>query len=106
MTARARSRATAPPATTKLGRGLRALSGMFAGGLVVLALALVGVAIVATRAGSPGPGLDVLVWHAAAAVAAVPTQWLADRRPGMRGGLAAVAVLVIAAAVLTAYWVL
>jgi hypothetical protein len=79
---------------------LRGFTGVLAGGLVVLALAL-GVAwVVATRTGSPGPAPWFLVWHALAAVAAVALQVRADRR----SPLAALGVLGISAAVLGVLW--
>ncbi|GAA3221726.1 hypothetical protein GCM10017691_07010 [Pseudonocardia petroleophila] len=83
---------------------LRRVSGVFAGGLVVLAVAL-GVAwVVSTRTGSPGPAGDFLAWHGVAAVAAVVAQVRADRARDGRGVGAALVVLLISAAVLAALW--
>jgi hypothetical protein len=82
-------------------RGLRALSGVLAGGLVVLALALVGSWVVATRLGVPGPPVSFLVWHGLAAVAAVALQVRADRA---RSSAAALGVVVLSAVVLAALW--
>lgn len=90
---------------------LRAVSGVLAGGLVVLAVAL-GVAwVVATRTGSAGPRPGFLFWHGCAAVAAVGLQLRADRAPARRmagrdvGGIvAALAVVAISAVVLAALW--
>ncbi|WP_300010046.1 hypothetical protein [Pseudonocardia sp.] len=79
---------------------LRGLSGVLAGGLVVLALALGLAWVVATRVGSPGPAPWLLAWHALAAVAAVVLQVRADRA----GPAAAVGVLAISAAVLGVLW--
>jgi hypothetical protein len=90
--------------STRAGRLLRGLSGLLAGGLVVLAVAL-GVAwYVADQSGSSGPGVQTLVWHAVSAVAAVLAQRYADRHRDMGGVLAACAVIVIAAALLTVEW--
>lgn len=86
------------------GGSLRAFSGLLAGGLVALLVAL-GIAwYVADRTGTSGPGVDTLVWHVLAAVAAVLTQRYADRHPGAGGAAAAVAVIVIAAVLLTTEW--
>ncbi|MBW0117551.1 hypothetical protein [Pseudonocardia abyssalis] len=85
-------------------RALRKVSGVLAGGLVVLAVAL-GVAwVAATRTGAPGPAGSFLAWHAVAAVAAVVAQIRADRAPDGRGAGAALVVLVISAVVLAALW--
>lgn len=83
---------------------LRRVSGVFAGGLVVLAVAL-GVAwVMATRTGEPGPDGAFLAWHAVAAVAAVVAQVRADRAPAGRGAGAAALVLLISGVVLAALW--
>lgn len=84
---------------------LRGLSGVLAGGLVVLALAL-GVAwVVATRTGAPGPAPSFLAWHAVAAVVAVVAQVRADRAAdGGHGAGAALAVVGVSAVVLAALW--
>ena len=83
---------------------LRRISGVLAGGLVVLAVAL-GVAwVVATRSGSPGPAPGFLAWHALAAVAAVVAQVRADRAPDGRSTVPALLVVVISVVVLAALW--
>ena len=90
--------------STRAGRLLRGFSGLLAGGLVVLLVAL-GVAwYVADQAGSLGPGAQTLVWHAVAAVAAVVAQRHADRHRDVGGVLAACAVIVITAVLLTVEW--
>jgi hypothetical protein len=90
--------------STRAGGLLRGLSGLLAGGLVALLLAL-GIAwYIADRAGTSGPGGQTLVWHAVAAVAAVLAQRDADRHRGMRGALAACTVIVITAVLLTVEW--
>ncbi len=83
---------------------LRSLTGLLAGGLVALAVALVGAWVIADQLASPGPGTGTLIWHGAAAVAAVLTQRRADRQPGVGGTLAACGVLVITAVVLAVQW--
>jgi hypothetical protein len=79
------------------------VSGVLAGGLVALAVALVSSWVIATRLGVPGPPVSFLVWHALAAVAAVVLQVRADRA---RSAGASAAVVVLAAAVLSALWFL
>jgi hypothetical protein len=82
----------------------RTLTGLLAGGLVALALALVVAWLAADRIGSPGPGPVMLIWHGVAAVLAVLAQVQADRRGGLPGRLAMAAVVVITAAVLAVQW--
>jgi hypothetical protein len=90
---------------SRSGARLRGFTGLLTGGLVVLVVALVVAWAVAERAGTPGPGTGTLAWHASAALAAVIAQSQADRRPGTPGVLAAVAVLVITAVLLTVEWI-
>lgn len=85
---------------------LRGFSGVLAGGLVVLVLALGAAWVVAERNGTPGPGASTLLWHAGAAFVAVLAQRQADRRPGAAGTVAALAVVAITAALVTAQWLL
>lgn len=84
--------------------GLRALTGVLAGGLVALAIALVAAWFVADTIGSPGPSPAVLVGHGLAAVAAVAAQVLADRRTGPPAALAMTSVVVISVVVLVGRW--
>lgn len=86
------------------GRALRAVAGVLAGGLTVLALVLVAGFAFARVEHSPGPGLATMVGHGVAAAAAVVLAVAADRRWDSRGSLAAAAVIVLAALVLAVYW--
>lgn len=86
------------------GRFLRGLSGVFAGGLVVLVVALVVAWVVAAREGSPGPGAGMLAVHAVTAAVAVAVQVYADRTPGPRGTFAALGVIAVIGAVLSWAW--
>ena len=96
-----------PERPRRAGLGLRALrgfSGVLAGGLVALAVT---VAVAQWLIGSverPGPGPAVVAGHAAAALAAVGLQLVADRSRGARALLATVAVLVLTALVLWFGW--
>lgn len=79
-------------------------SGVLAAGAVVLAA---GVGMLQWLAGSrdfPGPGGDVVAGHLSAAVAVVVLQWVADRRRGAPGVLAALGVLVVVALLLWFGW--
>jgi hypothetical protein len=83
---------------------LRGLSGIAAGGLVALFVALLVGWVLTTRTGTAGPGAAMLVGHGIAAVAAVVGQVVADRRTDRVGALAAAGVVVVAVAVLCGYW--
>ncbi len=88
------------PGTGGAGRWL-GVTGLVAGGLAVLALALAASWVVAPRWGLPGPAPDLLAWHAGAAVAVVAAQVRADRTGRSR---AALAVTGAALAVLALLW--
>lgn len=90
--------------TGRGGSWLRGLTGLLAGGLIVLTLALAVGYFLAERAGTVGPGPGTLVWHGLAAVAALVAQLYADRHADLRGTLAAFGVAVITAAVLAGQW--
>ena len=95
----------APPRPPRPGPGGAgrwiATTGLVAGGLAVLALALAASWVVAPRWGLPGPAPDLLAWHVGVAVAVVAAQVRADRsgRPGI-----ALAVTGAALAVLAVLW--
>ena len=101
-------RATDPAAgglpPRRAGSWSRTISGLLAGGLVGLAVALAVGWVLADRTNSPGPGPSTLIWHGLAAVAAVVAQSQADRRRGLGGAVAASAVVVITVVVLAAQW--
>lgn len=83
---------------------MRTVSGVLAGGVVVLALVVVAAAVLASRRAVAGPQLSMVVSHLAAAVAAVFAQVLGDRR-GLAGALgAALVVVAISAALLWTQW--
>jgi hypothetical protein len=85
---------------------LHGFSGLLAGGLAALAVGLFAAWIVAKEAGATGPGTSTLVWHTVAAVTAVAAQVFADRRTGLRSTVAAVVVIAVTAAVMTAQWII
>jgi hypothetical protein len=82
----------------------RGFGGTLAVGLVLLALALIGVQVYASTHDLPGPGLDVVGGHVAAAVAAGVAQALADRRKGRVAAVCGVVVVVLTALTMWFYW--
>ncbi|GAB0107289.1 hypothetical protein JMUB6875_62830 [Nocardia sp. JMUB6875] len=85
-------------------RIVRGLSGIIAGGTVVLAATVVGTAIIGVRRGFPGPGWLDVTWHVAAAVAVVAAQIYTDRRQGFTAFLGSLVVFGIAGYLLWAQW--
>jgi hypothetical protein len=81
-----------------------ALSGVLAGGLVALAIAVCLAQWLAGSSGDPGPGSRAVVGHVLAALSAVVLQLVAERFPGRVATLAAWSVVVLAAAVLWFGW--
>jgi hypothetical protein len=81
-----------------------AFSGTLCAGLVVLAVVLVGAWLVAVFSGDPGPRGALVAGHAAAAVAAVGLQRVADRRADPVGWLAAGGVLLVTVLVGLVFW--
>ncbi|WP_315653476.1 hypothetical protein [Amycolatopsis sp. PS_44_ISF1] len=86
------------------GRWWRGFTGSIAAGLAVLAVGVLGEAVVGSATGAPGPGLFLLIGHPVAAVAALLVQRQADRRNGTVAGVAGIGVLVIAFVALTLFW--
>ncbi|MBV9728446.1 MAG: hypothetical protein JO309_03345 [Pseudonocardiales bacterium] len=86
------------------GRALRGLSGVLAGGLVALAVAVCVAQGLASTSGRPGPGMAVVIGHVVAALAAVVLQLAADRALGRSAAVASYSVLVLAAGVLWFGW--
>ncbi|MEV4602164.1 hypothetical protein AB0K15_32820 [Amycolatopsis sp. NPDC049253] len=86
------------------GRWWRGFTGSIAAGLAVLAVGVLGVAVVCLATGAPGPSVLLLVGHPVAAVVALVLQRVADRRYGRAAGLAGLGVLVVAFVALTVFW--
>ncbi|MGH3873361.1 MAG: hypothetical protein ACRDSR_17940 [Pseudonocardiaceae bacterium] len=82
----------------------RGLSGVLAGGLVALALAVCTAQWLATTSGRPGPGMAVVVGHVVSALAAAGLQLAAERSRGRGAPLASWSVLLLTAAVLWFGW--
>lgn len=86
------------------GRVVRGLSGMVAGGLVALAIAVCVAQWLSSMSGRPGPGMVTVAGHVAAALAAVGLQLVAERTLGRNAALASWAVLVLAVGILRFGW--
>lgn len=95
-----------PPARrpSAFGRAIRGLAGALASGLLVLAIALIGVQYWATSNGLLGPGMNMLAGHLTAAVVALVAQAVADRSRGAASAIAVAAVYVVTAATLWIWW--
>ncbi|HEV7450670.1 MAG TPA: hypothetical protein VGO16_04635 [Pseudonocardiaceae bacterium] len=86
-------------------RAARGLSGLLAGGLVVLAIVVCAAQWLAGTSGRPGgPGVPAVVGHVVAALVAVVLQLVADHLRGSLAALASGSVLMIAAGVLWFGW--
>ncbi|MGW6700490.1 hypothetical protein [Nocardia sp. NPDC055049] len=83
---------------------LRAVSGIVAGGVLVLLCVVVGAAVIGSRRDFPGPGAESLAWHFVAAVVVVVAQVFADRRRGVATLFGSAAVLVTAGVLLWTQW--
>lgn len=85
-------------------RGLRALSGVVAGGVVVLTLVVIGAAYLASDRGFPGPGGQSITAHILASIAVVGLQVFADRRRGAAAAVSALAVTAVTGLLLWSQW--
>ncbi|MCX2952159.1 hypothetical protein [Lentzea sp. NEAU-D7] len=83
---------------------LRAVSGVLAVGMVLLALGNIGVQFYANSRDLPGPGTLSVVAHVVAAVLVVGAQIVADRYADWKAPVASLAVLVVSAATLWTFW--
>ena len=88
----------------RLARLWRGVSGALAVGLVLLALAMIGVQVYAGDQDLPGPGLGVVAGHVGAAVAAVVAQVVADRRKGWVVAVCGLLVVLLTAVTLWFFW--
>ncbi len=90
--------------TTGVRADPRGLSGVLAGGLVVLAVVVCVALWLSGASGRPGPGTAAVVGHVGAASVAVVLQLVADRSRGPLAVAASGLVLLIAAGVLWFGW--
>ncbi|WP_339380946.1 hypothetical protein [Nocardia jejuensis] len=80
------------------------MSGVVAGGMVALAVTVVGAAIMGSERGFPGPGATDVGWHLGAATVAVAAQVFADRRRGFASFSGSLVVFLVAGYLLWAQW--
>ncbi|MDV6266438.1 hypothetical protein [Rhodococcus globerulus] len=85
-------------------RGLRALSGTVAAGIVVLTVVVIASAYLGGNRGFPGPGTTSITAHIVASVVALVAQIFCDRRRGVAAIAASVVVLVTAGVLLVTQW--
>jgi hypothetical protein len=83
---------------------LRAVSGVLAVGMVLLALANIGVQFYANDRNLPGPGTLSVVAHVVAALLVVAGQIVADRYADWKAPVASLAVFVVTGATLWTFW--
>lgn len=83
---------------------LRAVSGVLAVGMVLLALGNIGVQFYANSRDLPGPGGWSVTAHVVAALAAIGGQIVADRYADWRAPVSSLGVLVVAGATLWTFW--
>lgn len=87
-------------------RALRTVTGVLAAGVAVLALVVLGAALVAHAESARGPQTGVVLAHLVAAAVVVGAQLLSDRQRRPTGMLAGSAVVLVVSAVLlwTQWW--
>ncbi|MGW6444853.1 hypothetical protein [Lentzea sp. NPDC055074] len=83
---------------------LRAVSGVLAVGMVLLALGNIGVQFYANSRDLPGPGTLSVVAHVVAALLVVGAQIVADRYADWKAPVASLAVLLVSGATLWTFW--
>ena len=83
---------------------LRAVSGVLAVGIVLLALGNIGVQFYANSRDLPGPGALSVTAHVVAAVLVVAGQIVADRYADWKAPVASLAVLVVTGVTLWTFW--
>jgi hypothetical protein len=83
---------------------VRGLSGLLAGGLVVLALAVIAAWVIAQQRAVPGPSAATVAGHVVGAAGSTLVQGAADRRGGAAAIGAALAVVLVTAVVLAVEW--
>ncbi|NEW50760.1 hypothetical protein GV792_11890 [Nocardia cyriacigeorgica] len=82
----------------------RGISGMVAAGTFVLALVVVGTAIIGARRGFPGPGGESVTWHVVSAAIVVAAQMYSDRHKGLAAFSGSLVVFLTAGVLLWTQW--
>ncbi|PTR30214.1 hypothetical protein C8K36_10262 [Rhodococcus sp. OK519] len=85
-------------------RLLRGLSGVVAGGVVVLTAVVLVTAYLASNRDFPGPGAESIATHIAASGVVVGLQVFADRRRGGVAAMAAILILAVTGLLLWTQW--
>lgn len=85
-------------------RMLRGLSGVVSGGVVVLTVAVIVAAYLATNRDFPGPGAESIAAHVVVSVLAVGLQIFADRRRAAASVLASGLILALTGLLLWTQW--
>ncbi|SEQ12231.1 hypothetical protein SAMN05216188_102136 [Lentzea xinjiangensis] len=80
------------------------MSGVLAVGMVLLALANIGVQFYANSRDLPGPGMLSVVSHVVAALLVVAGQIVADRYADWKAPVSSSAVLLVTGATLWTFW--
>ncbi|MFI6101308.1 hypothetical protein ACIA8G_37665 [Lentzea sp. NPDC051213] len=83
---------------------LRAVSGVLAVGLVLLALGNIGVQFYANARDLPGPGTLSVVAHVVAALLGIAGQIVSDRYGDWKAPVSSLAVLAVSGATLWTFW--
>lgn len=83
---------------------LRAVSGVLAVGIVLLALGNIGVQFYANAQNLPGPGTLSVTAHVVAALLVIAGQIVSDRYADWKAPVASLAVLVVTGATLWTFW--
>ncbi|WP_336085806.1 hypothetical protein [Nocardia sp. SSK8] len=83
---------------------VRGISGIVAGGVLVLLCVVIGAAVMGARRDFPGPGAESLSWHVVAAVVVVGGQLVADRGKGLAALSGSAIVLVTTGVLLWTQW--
>jgi hypothetical protein len=83
---------------------LARLSGVLAGGLVALAIAVCVAQWLASMSGRPGPGVTAVIGHGVAALAAVALQLAAERSSRRSAALCSWSILLLVTGVLWFGW--
>ncbi|MFI5777882.1 hypothetical protein [Nocardia sp. NPDC051570] len=80
------------------------MSGIIAGGLVVLTLVVIGAEILGAQRGFPGPGAGAVAWHIGLSAVAFAAQIFSDRRRGFAAFSGSMVVFGAASYLLVTQW--
>jgi len=89
---------------SRAGRLWRGFTGSLAAGLTLLAVIVLGAALICAFREVPGPGAAAMIGHPVAAAVALVAQRFADTKRGIPAGLAGIVVCVAVAVALWIFW--